>query len=147
MKNILLLLARLILFGGLFLVAITLFSESAFSLAAGILDSRSEISFQPHLMALLGLGLASLSILIWLVIEQLSGTPPATSAAKLIGRALGTGLVLAIALPILARFTIPTILEDNGYSLCEQAAYPYHLPGLGEKVYTNSAEHCEPWND
>lgn len=119
-----------------------MFSKAVWQFANSYVNHAPVVIFGRGAWGLLGVSLGLSGLLVWALIETITQRPPGKGIARVAGRLIVVGLVLMFVLPVASGLAVGPMLERRGYSLCEQAAYQYHLPGLGEKIYVNRPELC-----
>ncbi len=132
----------LMFFGGL--GALYAFFVTVAGFVQDYLNEATYIVYDRRLWAMLGFGVGLLGIVAVSVVEYLPKTKHIARVQGFNLTLMVTGVALMFGLPLITSLVEGPLLKKRGYLYCEQATYPYHLPGFGEKNYVRSAELCLP---
>ncbi len=127
------------------IAAVGLFFISSVEFIQNYVQEFPVIVYDRRLWAMLGIGLALLGIVIWGLNESPFKRLISPRFGRYSAKLISSGLIVMLALPLVTSLAVGPLMTSRGYTLCEQAAYPYHLPGFGEQVYLNDSELCLPW--
>lgn len=127
--------------------AIVVFFMMSYSFGQSYLAQAPVIVYNRGLWAMLGVGVGLGGLVTLGVSEALLKRDLGPRATRWVSKLIVGGIILMFALPVASGLAVVKLLGKRGYFVCEQAAYPYSRPGLGEKIYLKQPSLCMPWQE
>lgn len=132
----------LMFFGGL--GALYAFFVTSTGFVQDYLNEATYIVYDRRLWAMLGFGVGLLGIVAMGAGELVPKIKRSHRVQRISATLMVGGIVLMFGLPFITSLVEGPLLKKRGYLYCEQATYPYHLPGFGEKNYVKNSGLCLP---
>ncbi|MCR6652845.1 MAG: hypothetical protein NVV73_15775 [Cellvibrionaceae bacterium] len=112
-----------IIFGGLGLIALSVFCWGFGSLASSLVQSAPVITFNTGIFRFLGVALISIGIASYAAVEWRLRAMPSARVTKLLTRIMIAGLALMFLLPHGIHFPLEKYLFNQGYKICQPKSY------------------------